>query len=129
MRPQNYALTDDRANLENLRMKEPYKSAAAGAHVPMQSEATVSKKPVDIKPRLVLTTKNKDSTSRLALPREFIQANSAFSTIINYCKKLTGGGSSNPSNGSVNTAENINDAKQSWSFFGKPVVDMPLSLP
>ena len=63
--------------------------------------------------------------SRAALPREFIEARSAFDTIKTYCKQfITASLRCKPSNRNENSK-----ASTPLNFFGKPIVEHPISLP
>ena len=59
------------------------------------------------------------------VPREIIQARSAFDTIKNYCKNLIRS-SIRPSN---STQNNENRNSINLNFFAKPIVDRPISIP
>lgn len=59
------------------------------------------------------------------VPREIIQARSAFDTIKNYCNNLIR--SANKTSHSTQDDENRNS--MNLNFFAKPIVDRPISIP
>ena len=66
-----------------------------------------------------------DGTTKEVVPRELIEARSAFKTIKIYCNNLIRGSANN-------TASNRDDNRKNTiplNFFAKPVVDRPISIP
>ena len=73
------------------------------------------------------TNTSSDVSTKEAMPRELIEARSAFKTIKNYCNTLIRGSANNVTS---NRGENDNRKnRMPLNFFAKPVVDRPISIP
>ena len=86
---------------------------------PLESSSKLEKEPAQKIPRENVPKQNKD-----ALPREIIEAKSAFSTIKSYCKNLI-----RASNNKASTKYDHRKNNMILNFFAKPVVDRPISIP
>ena len=71
------------------------------------------------------TVANCNITLKEAVPREIIQARSAFDTIKDYCNTLI----RNSSRSSNSSQKNENRKSINLNFFAKPIVDRPISIP
>ena len=87
-----------------------------------------SEQPAGGKNKLIeKTNTSSDVSTKEVMPRELIEARSAFKTIKNYCNNLIRGSANN-----VTSNRGENDNRKSMmplNFFAKPVVDRPISIP
>ena len=109
--------------LENLKTKEKLITDQKEG-VKNTSEPTPQPSGIDEISTFSMDIKS-SNTPKDAVPREIIQARSAFATIKNYCNNLIRSSikMTNPS------PKNDNRKSINLNFFAKPIVDRPISIP
>ena len=99
------------------------KENVGGVAIEKSKNSSSHEKEPDVQPNTRLNIAIKET--KLPLPREMIEARGAFNTIKNYCKKFM-------STSIGRTANNRDDNRKNsiaLNFFGKPIVERPISLP